>query len=226
MPAGTNFAALPFDKYVKIAASDEIQNFTKLLGLKPFVSEYGIKGYETYWRVIKHEDTDKGEINEVTRVGPLYYFPLQRERKLGDQPVKTVLLTFNAAAGKEESLKKDAEEIARSFRYLNRFMGLFSKKHQGKKFMVMSGVPFRIELPANPTTGYNWYITEMDENMFHVITSGYSPEKRGLIGGGGTSYFEIVPLKEGKSNIRLSYYRPWEGKGKAVDQYQIRVIVK
>jgi len=225
MAAGTNYENMPFKEYARIAAAAEIQNFNQLISIESFTSDYDIKGYRTYWEVVEHEDTDTGEINALTTVGPIYYFPPLRKQKLGSQPVKTIMLSCNPAPAQGCALQKDAEEIARSFRYLNSLKSYFKKGQHGKLFFVKKNKPFRIELPSNPTTGYNWFITDMDENYFKVHESGYEPPSTKWLGAGGKSYWEIIPLKEGLSSIRLLYYRSWEGKSKAVDEFSIRVII-
>lgn len=133
-------------------------------------------------------------------------------------PVKAVMIYSDA------TISAEAEEIAGSFRYLNSFMGLFHQKHSGSVFLVKKGQPFRVELPENPTTGYNWYVTEMDESRFRVASSGYNVPPNGQIGTGGTGYFEIIPLTEGPGTIHLQYFRSWEGSDKAVDDFKVRIM--
>jgi predicted secreted protein len=219
LPTGLDYARLTFDQYARIAASVDIQNFNKLVRIEPFTSAYNVKGYKTYWEVIKHEDTDSGEINATEVVGPLYYFPLVRERKLGGQPVKAVMVYPDPA------LSVEAEDVAASYRYRDSFVTRLRNQQHGKMFWARRGKQFRIALAANPTTGYNWYIAVLDEKQFKVRRSGYEPARSGLIGGGGTSYWDIIPLKEGLGTIKLLYYRVWEGAEKAVDQFQVRVLV-
>ena len=220
LPTGTDYATMPFDQYVRIAATVDIQNFTKLIALEPFTSAYNVKGYKTFWKVIQHEDTDNGERDTTTIAGPIYYFPLERPWKRGDQPVKAVMIYA------DQGLSAEAAEIAASFRYLNSFVTLLHNDQHGKLVWAKKDQPFRIELSANPTTGFNWYISSLDEAQFKVRRSGYDPGATGRIGGGGTSYWEILPLTEGLGTIKLLYYRVWEGAGKAVDQFQVRVLVR
>ncbi|MCU0641270.1 MAG: protease inhibitor I42 family protein [Candidatus Margulisbacteria bacterium] len=219
LPTGLNYAGLTFDQYVRIAASVDIQNFQKLISLEPIISAYGISGYRTYWEVIEHNDGDDGQVDRTVTVGPLYYFPLKYPRKLGEQPVKAVLIYPDPA------LSVEAEGIVASFRYEDSFLRLLRGQQHGKQFLASRDKPFRIELAANPTTGYNWYIAQLDETRFKVRRSGYDPDQTGRVGGGGTSYWEIIPLKAGVGTIKLLYYRVWEGAAKAVDQFQVRVLV-
>lgn len=218
MAAGTMNANMPFGQYVREAAIDEGQNFTRLVSIESFSSDYDIKGYRTYWEVVQHEESDTGESDITSTAGPIYYFAPRLKQTLGDQPVKTIMISGYQAP------EKDITAVAASFRYLNSYKALFRKGHHGKVYFVKQGKPFRIELAANPTTGYNWYIAEMDENFFQVRSSGYDPRPTELVGSGGTSYWNIVPLKDGVSTIKLLYYRVWEGKEKAVDTFTLRVI--
>lgn len=226
MGAGTMYENMPFDQYVKIAASVEIQNYEKLISIESIVSDYGVKGYKTYWMVVDHEDTDKGSFDATREAGPIYYFPPLTARKQGEQPVKTIMLNYSTAPGSEKNIALDAEEIAHSFRYARGYKLLLNQRHQGKRLLVEPGKPFRIELTANPTTGFNWYLDGLDESYFQVKASGYIASRNGRIGASGVSYWEIVPLKEGIGMIRLLYYRSWEGKDKAVDKYQVKIKIK
>jgi|GEM_PF-1784996 len=219
MPAGTDYAKMPFADYVKIAASVEIQNFNKLLSIEAYTSDYGVKGYKTYWEVISHQDPDSSEKAETSVVGPIFYFPPKNRLKVGDQPVKTIMISPYGP------LSLEAEDIAGSFRYLNTFMRLFKPFTGGKSYFVKVGETFKIELTANPTTGYTWNIEQLDESLFKVVSSGYKSERTDLVGSGGTAYWEIMPLKAGKAKIGLDYYRSWEGKDKSIDHFQVSVIV-
>jgi inhibitor of cysteine peptidase len=219
MGAGTDYEKMPFDQYVRIAAAAEIQNFDKLTSLESFTSEYGIKGYKTYWEVVRHEDTDSGEVNSAATAGPIYYFPSPGQQKLGAQPVKAIMISGDPA------VEQDVSEVAASFRYLNSFRSFFGKPQHNKLYFVRKGKKFRVELAGNPTTGYNWYIDKLDENYFQVRESGYQPPDTRLVGAGGKCYWEIMPLKPGFSTIKLLYYRSWEGKAKAVDRFEVRVVV-
>jgi hypothetical protein len=50
-PKPANIASLPFDQYVKVAATNEIQNYQKLASIKPFTTNDGQTGYITTWMV-------------------------------------------------------------------------------------------------------------------------------------------------------------------------------
>ena len=70
---------------------------------------------------------------------------------------------------------------------------------------------FIIALDSNPTTGYDWEESH-DGDMLSLVEKKYRPDEKapGLVGAGGTQYFQFKALKKGKSEITVTYKRPWE----------------
>ncbi len=70
---------------------------------------------------------------------------------------------------------------------------------------------FVIALDSNPTTGYGWE-ADYDESMLSLVEDKYSPDEKakGLVGAGGTQYYQFKALKTGKTEITLTYKRSWE----------------
>lgn len=70
---------------------------------------------------------------------------------------------------------------------------------------------FIIALDSNPTTGYNWE-ESYDDSILSLIEKKYDPGEKapGLTGAGGTQYFRFKAIKEGKTQIIVTYKRPWE----------------
>ena len=66
-------------------------------------------------------------------------------------------------------------------------------------------------LESNPTTGYSWSLAQSEE-LFRVETA-YTENDREdhSVGAGGTESFTLTPLKAGKTEVTLTYARPWEG---------------
>lgn len=124
MAAGTMYEGMKFDDYVLIAAASEIQNFEEISSYKKFRSLKGVYGYETFWQVgetIPPDEWREGMKPQTKIVGPIYYFPPKVIKFSGEQPVKTIMLSYYAkTTGEVEDLmKKDLIEIAKSFRYIN-----------------------------------------------------------------------------------------------------------
>jgi predicted secreted protein len=71
------------------------------------------------------------------------------------------------------------------------------------------GEAVRIELRANPTTGFTWRAIA-DETMLSV-DEGQFQLGGGGIGAGGVQTFTVRSLKQGTTRIRFEYVQPWEG---------------
>ncbi len=102
----------------------------------------------------------------------------------------------------------------------------FGKEKNATEQVVAAGDIFRIELPSNPTTGYDWYVVSLDQRYFHVMKTGYTPDAPQLTGSGGRKWWEIKALNPGRSTLSMSYYRVWEGPDKAVEKYEVKFIIK
>ena len=74
-----------------------------------------------------------------------------------------------------------------------------------------------VTLESNPTTGYSWQVSQTEE-LFKIDRS-YSEHEHSedLVGVGGNETFTFIPLRAGKTEVTLTYARPWEG-GEQADQ--------
>ena len=70
---------------------------------------------------------------------------------------------------------------------------------------------FVIALDSNPTTGYTWNAS-YDESMLSLEKDEYNPDEKaeGLVGAGGTQYYQFKALKAGSTEVNLTYLRTWE----------------
>jgi len=74
-----------------------------------------------------------------------------------------------------------------------------------------------ISLESNPTTGYSWQVSQSEELFQAESVYTESVHEEGLTGAGGTEVITLTPLKPGKTEVTLTYARPWEG-GEQADQ--------
>lgn len=85
----------------------------------------------------------------------------------------------------------------------------------------------KIELPENPSTGYAWFYTLDDESIVEVTKDEYVEPKAdtGVVGAAGTHIWEFKGLKEGKTVMKLDYYRSWEGVGESAESHEYEISV-
>lgn len=85
--------------------------------------------------------------------------------------------------------------------------------------------PFTISLPANPTTGYQWFV-DYDYGLLREDSSQFESGAASLpprVGAGGTSVFVFTPVQPGKTTIRFVYRRSWENIAADTRAYRVEI---
>jgi len=79
---------------------------------------------------------------------------------------------------------------------------------------------------TNPTTGFDWVVSDYDDQVIKVLPFVYQPKskEKDLCGGGSLADIKIQALKEGKTSFNFRYMRNWEG-GEIGDQFKFYVNV-
>ena len=89
--------------------------------------------------------------------------------------------------------------------------------HAGREMTVHVGrlqPAFVVKLPANPTTGYQWQVTQFDKSLLTLISQHYVAPKPQIMGAGGDCLFTFQ-LRQGKpypksTAMVFTYARSWE----------------
>jgi len=83
----------------------------------------------------------------------------------------------------------------------------------GKTIAVPKGGKLIVRLASNPTTGYQWQISSLDQEYLKPVGEpAYELSKTDRIGSGGIQVFTFITLKPGKTMLILDYERSWEKK--------------
>lgn len=71
---------------------------------------------------------------------------------------------------------------------------------------------FDVSLPSNPTTGYNWIVRQLPEQVALTgMDYAQSPDcKEGMTGCGGATTLHFKAVKAGTGKLIVQYARPWE----------------
>lgn len=88
-------------------------------------------------------------------------------------------------------------------------------------FSIAKGQTIMIQLASNPTTGYDWHLDKLNLRYFRFVNSGFIRPSGKLVGAPGQKWFEIKAVRAGNGGVRLLYYRSWEGKKKAAEEYKV-----
>ena len=85
----------------------------------------------------------------------------------------------------------------------------FTDPQSGTDITLRPGGKLNLKLDSNPTTGYYWYLKDIDASQIDQLSDEYNadPAPEGLVGSGGHQLFVFEALATGKSKLVLSYER-------------------
>ena len=85
----------------------------------------------------------------------------------------------------------------------------FTDPESGTTVTLRPGGELNLKLDSNPTTGYYWYLKDIDASLVDQISEGYfaDPAPEGIAGSGGHQMFVFEALATGKADLVLSYER-------------------
>lgn len=105
---------------------------------------------------------------------------------------------------------------------------LLDMNSNGKKIELKVGDEIQIELSATGSAGYAWYFDKLDQDYFKLLSQErkvITPEKGDMVGTPVLTVWRLRAIRTGASLIKMAYYRQWEGKDKAVNQFEMLVEI-
>lgn len=104
---------------------------------------------------------------------------------------------------------------------------ILGKQDTGRQITIKAGDIIRIELEAIGGTGYWWYINDLDLTYLEFLSEETKAiSDKGMTGASVMDIWRFKALKKGSAEIRLDYYRKWEGLEKAANQFRIKLIIE
>jgi inhibitor of cysteine peptidase len=99
----------------------------------------------------------------------------------------------------------------------------------GSQVELSSGQVLEVTLESNPTTGYSWEVSEVDEavltQMGDVEFQEAPKEGEQLVGVGGTETFRFASAT-GQTTLTLVYHRSWEKDVEPLETFTVEVVVR
>lgn len=95
-----------------------------------------------------------------------------------------------------------------------------------REVSVRQGTRIKLELDANPTTGYTWRVKVSEEKgVLEMEGEGEYASLSDRVGSGGIQTYTFKTLRRGRENIVLEYVRPWEQGKEPARKYTVPVTV-
>jgi inhibitor of cysteine peptidase len=94
----------------------------------------------------------------------------------------------------------------------------------GSKVVMGLGDYLFVDLPTNPSTGYDWHLEELDQGIV-AFRGKYYYGFSGLYGSPCRVVWQFQAVSLGATKLVMKYYRIWEGPGSAIDTYILGITV-
>lgn len=101
-----------------------------------------------------------------------------------------------------------------------------TKGDNGKVITLHEGERFRIELEELGSAGYNWYFDNLDEEQLELISKSTRAISNGEVGAPVMGVWLMKAKNKGSTEIKMDYYRIWEGKDKATEHYSVKLLIE
>jgi predicted secreted protein len=99
-----------------------------------------------------------------------------------------------------------------------------SGQDNGSSIELSTGAFVHLLLVTNWSTGYQWHVEELDDQVFRSLCYASIPQSP-LIGSASDLKWFFEAVGPGETDLVLKYYRPWEGPASAVNSFSLHVVV-
>jgi inhibitor of cysteine peptidase len=98
----------------------------------------------------------------------------------------------------------------------------------GQEIRIEQEDTLLVVLESNPSTGYQWEVTEIDPSILELTDDTYHPDADSAMGVGaaGTQRLTFKPAGEGRTHLALAYRRSWETEVEPADTFAVDIKVK
>jgi inhibitor of cysteine peptidase len=102
---------------------------------------------------------------------------------------------------------------------------VFDDKDSGANVEVERGAKITIELRENPTTGYRWTISSIDQALLMAEGDEFLPNDQKGAGAGGQHRFFFRAQRAGSAALSLINKRAWQRDDQAVGAFNLLICI-
>ncbi len=101
----------------------------------------------------------------------------------------------------------------------------FDEKDNGALVEVRRGAKIAVELNENPTTGYRWTVSNIDEAFLVPAGDDFVPPDQKSPGAGGRRRFFFRAKGAGSTKLTLINKRAWQRDDQAVGTFKLAIRI-
>ena len=144
--------------------------------------------------------------------------------RVGSAFALLVLLVLAAGCASSGAASPDAETDRGGEQTI-----VLGAEDNGSQVELNSGQVLEVTLASNPTTGYSWQVSEVDETVLtqvgEVEFQQAPAEGEPVTGAGGIETFRFAS-STGETTLTLVYHRPWEKDVEPLETFAVQVVVR
>src|SRR5262245_47871717 len=95
----------------------------------------------------------------------------------------------------------------------------------GRLIELKVGDKLEVTLPGNPTTGFQWEVSDVDSIILTPIGGPEFEPSSNAIGSGGNITLRFEAVGAGQTELKLIYHRPFEENVPPVQTFQVSITV-
>ena len=103
---------------------------------------------------------------------------------------------------------------------------ILQKQDNGKEVTLKSGQTLQVQLEAMGGAGYWWYVQDLDSRFFELLSEKTRAASDGRVGGPVLGIWTFRAKEAGSSEIKMDYYRSWEGAARAAEHFRVKVQIE
>jgi len=103
---------------------------------------------------------------------------------------------------------------------------ILEKQDDGKEVRIKAGRDFQVRLEGMGGTGYWWYVQPPDGRYVELLSEKTQARAEGRVGGPVMGIWTFRARAAGATEIRMDYYRAWEGIERAAERFRVKVIIE
>jgi predicted secreted protein len=105
-------------------------------------------------------------------------------------------------------------------------MTILTQKDNGREIAVPLGTVLQVELTGAGGTGYLWEPADLDHEHLQLLkTETVSADKPGITGAPHAQRWQFKTKQRGQTELKFYYFRPWEGKDKALERFVVKIRI-
>jgi predicted secreted protein len=103
---------------------------------------------------------------------------------------------------------------------------ILQKQDSGKEVRVKGGQAFQIQLEGMGGTGYWWYVQPLDSRHVELHSEKTKAQFEGRVGAPVLGIWTFQAKEPGTTEIKMDYYRNWEGVERAAERFRVKITVE